>query len=232
LDRGKRNSPSLFNVAYHPYFFREGGNPSLELQILGPINDEEEFNFSLPEIIERLKDDTIYNALAQKSYQKSLDAFVITRAIASYERTLISANSKYDSFINGIENALSDLEKEGMNLFFSERLKCSNCHNGFNFTNYNIVNNGTYQVYKDLGLFRISTNENDIGKFKTPTLRNIELTAPYMFDGSFKTLDDVIEHYNSGGKNHPNKSELIKPLNLNDSEKEALKAFLLSLTEF
>jgi len=230
-NRGVRNSPTLFNVAYHPYFFREGGNPNLEFQIQGPINDEEEFNFTFPELVERLKDDKKYENMAQKAYGRALDAFAITRAIAAYERTLISGNSRYDQYMNGNESALSNFEVEGMQLFFSDKLKCATCHSGFNFTNYQILNNGIYEKYEDLGLYRITGKDSDIGKFKTATLRNIALTAPYMFDGSFKTLEEVIDHYNSGGKNHANQNVLIQPLNLSKDEKQALKAFLLSLTE-
>ena len=118
-----------------------------------------------------------------------------------------------------------------MELFFSDKLKCSSCHNGFNFTNYSFENNGLYLSYADDGRFRFSKDSNDIALFKVPTLRNIEVTAPYMHDGSIKTLKQVIEHYNSGGKSHANKSSLILPLELSQDEKDDLHTFLLTLTD-
>ena len=110
-------------------------------------------------------------------------------------------------------------------------LHCSDCHSGFLFTNYKFENIGLYTTYNDLGRARISSNSNDIGKFKVPSLRNIELTAPYMHDGSLASLDDVLIFFNNGGNNHINKSLLIKPLGLNLQELSDLKAFLKSLTD-
>jgi cytochrome c peroxidase len=119
----------------------------------------------------------------------------------------------------------------GMQLFNSERTNCSKCHSGFDFSNYNFENNGLYQEYTDQGRFRITQQLQDIGKFKVPTLRNIAFTAPYMHDGSITTLEEVVEHYNSGGKNHSNKNSLIKPLNLSLQEKLDLISFLKSLSD-
>ena len=118
-----------------------------------------------------------------------------------------------------------------MNLFFSEKTNCSSCHADFNFTNYAFENNGLYEDYADLGRFRLTNNENDRARFKVPTLRNIELTAPYMHDGSIKSLEAVILHYESGGKNQPNKSELIQPIILTDAERNDLILFLKTLTD-
>jgi cytochrome c peroxidase len=228
---GTRNVPSLANVAYHPYYTREGGLPTLEMQMLVPIQEHNEFDFNLVLIVERLKNDIDYKRLSQSAYDKDLDAFSITRSITNFERSILSGNSTYDLYINGKQNALTQNEKLGKDLFFSDKTNCSKCHGGFNFTDYGFKNNGIYENYKDLGRFRLTQLNEDVGVFKTPSLRNIGLTAPYMHDGSLKTIEEVIDHYNSGGKLHQNKSQLIKSLNLSDSEKENLRLFLLTLTD-
>ena len=112
-----------------------------------------------------------------------------------------------------------------------QKTNCSECHIDFNFTNYAFENNGLYEVYADKGRFRLTGEESDIALFKVPSLRNIELTAPYMHDGSLNTLGEVIQHYQTGGKNHPQKSEFIQPLNLSETEKNDLLQFLKSLTD-
>lgn len=229
---GMRNSPTLTNVAYHPYFFAEGGSPSLELQALGPIENHVEMNMNAAELAKRLEGDPFYTPLAQKAYGREMDLFVLVRAIASFERTLISGHSPYDQFaFEHKEEALTASEKNGMQLFFSEKTGCSHCHSGFNFTNYAFENNGLYETNPDEGRYRITLESSDLGKFKVPTLRNIALTAPYMHDGSLKTLEDVVSHYISGGKNHPNQSEFVKPIQLTDNEKKELVDFLKALTD-
>jgi len=227
---GKRNAPSLANIAYHPYMLREGGVPTIEMQVLIPIQEENEFNHNIIEIGKLLERDSTYLKMAKEGYNRLPDYFVITRALGVFERTLISGNSKYDQYLNK-KVKFTKQEKEGMKLFFSDKLNCSSCHNGFNFTNYGFKNNGLYRKYKDIGRMRFSKDSNDIALFKTPSLRNIEVTGPYMHDGSIKTLKQVIAHYNSGGKSHKNKSKLIKPLGLSDKEVEMLEAFLLTLTD-
>lgn len=228
---GTRNAPTLANVAYHPYYTREGGVPTLEMQILVPIQEHAEFDFNILLIAERLLHDSSYVQQSLVAFNRIPDPFVITRAIATFERTLISGESRYDQYIHGDHPALSVAEKNGMNLFFSERLSCATCHSGFNFTNYSFQNNGLYAEYTDPGRFRLTNNEADRALFKVPTLRNVEVTAPYMHDGSLSSLKDVIEHYNQGGTNHPHKSNLVKPLNLSEQEKEDVVAFLKSLTD-
>lgn len=229
---GTRNAPTLANVGYHPYFTREGGVPTLEMQILVPIQEHNEFDFNIVLIVERLQDDATYKNMSQTAYERDLDAFVITRALSTFERSFISGNSRYDEyFFQSNNNALTASELRGLNLFFSEKTGCSNCHNGFNFTNYEFENNGLYQDYPDPGRFRLTGVENDRAKFKVPTLRNIHLTTPYMHDGSIKTLEEVILHYESGGKNHPNKSALLQPFTLIENERNDLILFLESLTD-
>lgn len=229
---GTRNSPTLANVAYHPYFTREGGVATLEMQVLVPIQEHNEFNFNILLIADRLAKDSSYVQLSQLAYNRSPDHFVITRAIACFERSLLSGFSPYDRYeYDREENSLTGEELIGKALFFSERTQCSSCHSGFNFTNYAFENNGLYTTYPDLGRMRLTGEETDRALFKVPSLRNIALTSPYMHDGSLNSLEAVIEHYNSGGKMHPNKSPLVKALALTATEKAALLAFLKTLTD-
>lgn len=229
--RGTQNAPSLTNVAYHPYYTRLGGVSTLEKQILVPIQEHNEFNFNILDIAKRLKGNAAYQKLSQKAYQRELDYYVITRALANFERSLISGNSKYDTYKKN-KNKLSESETRGMNLFFSEKTNCSKCHEGFNFTNYQFEHNGLYEIYNDPGRKRLTEKDEDLEKFKVPSLRNIALTAPYMHDGSIHTLADVIKHYNEGGKNNPRKSHLIRPLLLTESQQLDLLAFLNTLTDY
>ena len=229
---GTRNAPSLANVAYHPYFTREGGLPTLEMQVLVPIQEHNEFDFNIVLIGEKLVQDPNYVAMSQAAYNRSPNPFVITRALACFERSLLSGNSPYDQHLNHSNRAvLTNAEIRGMELFFSEKTNCSKCHGGFNFTNYAFENNGLYEQYEDEGRFRLTGEASDLALFKVPSLRNVALTAPYMHDGSLNSLKKVIEHYQSGGKNHVNKSELIEPFELSETEINDLVQFLNSLTD-
>jgi len=229
---GVRNAPTLANIGYHPYFTREGGVPTLEMQILVPIQEHNEFDFNIVLIAERLQRDTAYVRMSHEAYDREPDAFVITRSIACFERTFVSGQSRYDQyFFQGKNEALTTAEKRGMDLFFSEKTNCSQCHAGFNFSNYAFENNGLYADYPDPGRFRLTELESDRARFKVPTLRNVAVTAPYMHDGSLWTLEAVVEHYNSGGQPHPNKSALVRPLGLTAGEKTDLVAFLKTLTD-
>ncbi len=226
------NTPSLTNIGYHPYFLRGGSVPTLEMQVLVPIQEHNEFNTSILDILEKLKTDTAYQLLAQNAYQRPLDAFVLTRALANFQRSFISGNSRYDKYLyQGDKKALNKLELKGKQLFFSKKTGCSDCHAGFNFTNYSFENNGLLQEYTDKGRMRFTHKTADLGKFKVPSLRNVALTAPYMHDGSLATLEAVVAHYNKGGQQHPNKSNAIRPLHLNKKEQTALVAFLNTLTD-
>jgi len=229
---GFRNSPTLANVGYHNSFFKDGGIPTLELQVLAPIEDHREMDFNVKDAVERLSDNAEYQELAKLAYGRAFDAFVLTRAIAAFERTLISGNSRYDQYVSqGDSSALNQSELRGMYLFFSAKTNCSACHSTYLFSDLSFRNNGLYQTYADTGRMRITMAEIDRGKFKVATLRNINLSAPYMHDGSLNTLKEVIEHYNLGGKNHVNKDVLIKPLNLGEEEKTDLINFLKALTD-
>lgn len=228
---GTRNSPSLLNVGYQPYFMREGAVPTLEQQVLVPIQEHNEFGHNIVAIVQELEQDATLRAMSLAAYGEPPSAYTITRALGVFERSLISGNSPYDLYARGISSALTSTEKAGMELFFSEETKCSTCHGGFNFTEYEIVNNGLYEHYLDPGLFRLTKNPADSGKFKVPSLRNVAQTAPYMHDGSLPTLDDVLNHYVAGGKGHLNQDERIAPLNLTSAQVYQLKCFLESLTD-
>jgi len=229
---GTRNAPSLVNVAYHPYYTREGGLSTLEMQVLVPIQEHNEFNHNIVKIAEELQQNSEYVQMSLEAYGRQPDAFVITRALSNFERTLISGGSEYDSYVQ-THNELeySAKAKKGMELFFSERLACGSCHSGFNFTNYQFENNGLYSDYLDSGRYRFTEMQSDVGRFKVPSLRNIEVTGPYMHDGSLETLEEVIDHYSTGGQSHENKSSLVKGFSLSANEKDELITFLNSLTD-
>lgn len=227
-----RNAPSILNVAYQPYMFWDGGVPTIEQQVLSPISSPVEMDFDANKIVERLKNNQEYVDMFKKAYNQEPTVFALTRAIANYERTLYTGRSKFDDYqYYNNENALSPSELNGKNIFFGEKGECFHCHNEFTFTDNSFKNNGLYMNYIDSGRARITLLASDVGKFKVPSLRNVALTAPYMHDGSLATLYDVVEHYNSGGQPHPNKSGLIKPLNLSEQEKQDLVNFLMALTD-
>lgn len=226
----KRNTPSIINIAYHPYFNLDGGVRTLELQALVPLQATNEMNSTIEDLEQKLMRQKQYRSWFQKAFGTEPNIYGVTRALAAYQRTLIMANSKFDQyFYEGYSNALSMTEAAGMSLFFSEKSKCSHCHNGFNFTNYAFENNGLYLNYADQGRYLVTLNLIDQGKFKVPSLRHISHTSPYMHDGSLKTLDDVLNHYASGGQGHPNQSEIIANIQLNEVEKAQIVAFLKTL---
>ena len=222
---GTRNAPSLANVGYKPHFLMEGAVPTLEMQVLVPVQEHNEFGMNMLDVIDRFKDDKVVQTLSMRAYGRPFDAFVLTRAIASFERTFVSGRSRAD---NGELNAS---ETRGKELFFSSRTSCSSCHGGFLYTSNDFANNGAYMSYSDPGRARLTGKDSDKAVFAIPSLRNVEVTAPYMHNGQMATLSEVIEHYNRGGYNHPNKSKLIRPLGLSQNECKDLEAFLISLTD-
>ncbi len=227
----KRNSPSLINVAYQQRLFLEGGIPNLEIQILAPFGNENEMDFSLRKASEILNELEVYQKLAMAAYGSEISGLVISKALSNYQRSLLSSGSPYDAYVLGDQLALNEREKRGMTLFFSGELACSSCHSGFLFTDQDFYNIGLYAKYNDEGRGRLTLDQNDLGKIKTPSLRNVGLTAPYMHDGSLPTLDEVLLHFNSGGVAHANKDARIRKLGLDDHELRDLKAFLLALTD-
>ena len=225
-----RNAPTLANLAWSPYFMSEGGVPTLELQALGPIHEKHELALSMEEVIARLKNKSNYSILSKSAYGRELDAFTITRALACFERALISGDSKFDRYYFLKSNDYSDVEQKGMELFFSERTQCSSCHALPFFTDYQFYSLGLEDA--DIGLERRTYSAADRGKFKTPTLRNIELTAPYMHSGSMSSLEEVVSFYNNGGGTRSTKDSRVKPMNLSKEEEAELVAFLKTLTDW
>lgn len=225
----KRNSPTLITVAHQDKFMWDGGIKTLELQALVPLQDTNEMSSKISELIPALQKNKWYDSLSQRLYGHSFNAYTLTQALSYFQKNLYYENSVFDDWRSeGLE--ISESIKNGYKLF-SEELNCVACHSGKVFTNSSLQNNGLYENYLDLGHYLISADSSDIGKFKVPTLRNVEITAPYMHDGSFETLEEVIAHYEKGGERHPNKSELIKPFTLTPSEKEDLISFLKSLSD-
>jgi cytochrome c peroxidase len=229
---GLRNSPTLANIGYTDIMFMDGGVQTLELQAQSPIFTHEEMDFTIAEFLERIEGDEEYERMFREAYDREPDAFGISRSIAAFERTFISANSRFDQYeYQNDVDALSESEKRGRDIFFSTETACTECHVPPLFTNFEFENIGLYANYVDTGRARITELAEDIGKFKVPNLRNVEMTAPYMHNGSINTLEEVVEHFNSGGVGHPNQSQLIKPLGLSEQDKADLVAFLRSLTD-
>ena len=225
-----RNTPTLTNIAYNTSFLRDGVNPSLEAQVIVPIHEKNEFDFHILLAAERLKKKKEYVDLSLAAFGEVPNPKVISNAIASYERTLISGNSRYDQFtFQKDSTALSNNELRGMHLF--NKHNCVSCHSGFNFTNGEVVNNGLYKDYTDIGKMRVTLDPKDKGAFKVPTLRNVAITAPYMHDGSIKSLEAVIDHYIRGGYDNPNKDKRINGIKLSENDKQDLVAFLKCLTD-
>lgn len=229
----KRNAPTLANVAYLPYFFGEGGVPTLEQQALAPIIASNEMDMNTDTLLARLQGVNKYRTLFSQAWgDGNLTIERVTKSLAAFERTLVSAESAFDHWNRGDKNAISASAQRGAELFFGEKGDCWHCHGGFNFTNNAFHNTGLDSArIGDEGRYRITNNPADFGKFKTPTLRNIALTAPYMHDGRFNTLEEVVRHYNSGGKAHPNADVLMRPLHLTETEMQDLIALLNALTD-
>jgi cytochrome c peroxidase len=228
---GLRNAPPLTNLAWHPAFFRDGGVPTLEQQAIAPIHDPVEMDFSITRAAAALRYQEPYQALSQRAYGKPLDAWGLTRALAAYQRTLVSGWSRYDRHLQGDATALSESERRGLALFRSEALNCTACHSGFDLSDHAYHNVGQSLAYADPGRERITLRPGDNGKFKTPTLRNIALTAPYMHDGSLATLEEVLDFFATGGLPHPNRDPQMRTFALSPQEKSDLLAFLSALTD-
>lgn len=224
-----RNAPNLFHLKEAPYFLMDGAVPTLEQQIIVPIQDPNEMGASMKLVISRLKSKRLYRDAAKELFNRSMDAYVLTRSIAAYLRTIKPSATKFDKFWKGDSTSFDQDEKLGY-LLFTGRLNCTTCHKLPFFTNYSIENNGATSVQlKDLGRFRIDGIEKNKGKFKVPNLRGLSKTAPYMHDGSIKNLEDVVEIYSRGGRGSVNQSTEIKSFRLSKKEKLALVRFLKTL---
>ncbi len=196
---GTRNAMNLFNLGYQKQFFWDGGAASLEDQVIGPIQNPVEMHEDLVSAINKLNTHPEYPALFKRVFGgDSINTPMLMKAIAQFERTLISGNSKYDKYKKG-ELSLTAQETRGMNLYQDAgKGDCTHCHSlGSTFSDFGYKNNGIDSIYTDAGRYRITLNPLDSGKFKTPSLRNIAVTAPYMHDGRFTTLQQCLDHYNT-----------------------------------
>lgn len=224
---GGRSAPTIVNSAYSYFQFWDGRAQQLEGQALGPIENPIEMDMKLPSLVERLNAIEGYRQQFEEVFGEQVTADGIAKAIASFERTVLSGDAPYDRFKAGDSGALSAAAQRGMKLFFN-RAKCSSCHSGSNFSDaaFHNVGVGMENEEPDLGRYAVTQLEGDKGSFKTPTLREIARTAPYMHDGSEKTLRDVVEYYNKGGVKNPQLDEEIFPLELSEEEIDDLVTFL------
>ncbi|MDI1262832.1 MAG: cytochrome c peroxidase [bacterium] len=224
-----RHSPTVVNAAWGEIFMWDGRLANLEEQALGPIQAAGEMNMPLEKLMERLQSIPDYKPLFAAAFpNEAMSAQTLAKAIATYERTIVSERAPFDAWIEGNEKAISEEAKRGFAVFNGKAL-CSSCHEGWNFTN---------DGFQDIGL-----PSKDIGRgefvpgvikmqhaFKTPGLREIERRSPFMHDGSLATLEAVVEHYDRGGVDRPSRSDLMKPLGLSAQEKSDLVAFMRTLT--
>lgn len=227
---GARNVPSILNAAYGRTFFWDGRAESLEAQVLQPIRGEGELGLGLEELTRRLEEREDYRTAFRDAFgEGEVSPERVARALASYLRTLRSGDAPIDRFLHGDTAALPPEAKRGFRLFVG-RANCGVCHLAPLFTDHRFHNTGVSWGSPDQGRFAVTGREEDRGAFRTPSLRNVAMTAPYMHDGSLATLEDVIEHYDGGGRPNPALDEEILPLDLTPREKRQLIAFLESLT--
>jgi len=240
---GRRNSMPLFNLAwnYKENFFWDGRVNSIEKQALEPVIDPVEMHNTWPNAISNIQSTSAYPELFSKAFgTTTIDSTLVSKAIAQFVRTLISGNSRYDQFLRG-EIELTEAEQNGLEVYVDEeRGDCFHCHgtppNDLLWTDNDFHNNGLDEILDDLGRGAATGDPREFGLFKTPSLRNLAYTAPYMHDGRFETLEEVIDHYSEGLVY----SETIDPLmkavgdggvQLTEQDKQDLKAFLLSLSD-
>ena len=231
--RGTRNAPTLLNTVFNQIFFWDGRARTLEEQVKHPLLSSSEMGMtSEKELVTRLAAIPEYQKQFKQIFNSDgLTIDTVAKAIAAYERTLLSGNSPFDRFMSGRRAAISDAQKRGWELF-KGKARCSECHtyspdNQF-FTDFQFHNTGVGAG--ELGRFAVSLQPSDTGAFKTPTLRDLELTAPYMHDGSLKTLIDVVQFYNRGGSANRYLDKRMRPLELSDAEVNDLVQFLRALT--
>jgi len=224
---GGRNAPTIINAAYSELQFWDGRARLLEGQALGPIQNPIEMDHKLEDCVAKLNKISGYREQFRKVFGTDVTAENLAKAIAAFERTVLSGNAPYDRFKAGDTKALSEAAQRGMKVFFGKG-HCSACHSGPNFSDFAFHNIGVGmdKPNPDLGRYEVTKKLGDRGAFKTPTLREIARTGPYMHDGSLATLEEVVEYYNKGGVPNPQLDEEIFPLNLTADEKADLVTFL------
>jgi cytochrome c peroxidase len=241
-----RNTPSVLNSGYLTVVGWEGYFHSLEAQVANSFTHSGDMSIDIDEAVSRIETNADYQRMFFVAFGGPPNADRLTQAIASYERSLVSGNSRVDQYLFGRkEDALNDLEREGY-LLFTDKAACINCHDVFHpdlnplggriatFMDNRFHNLGVGYAngqMKDVGRYEVTRDPEDWGAFKTPGLRNVALTPPYMHDGSLATLKEVVEFYNQGCIKNPNLSPGLRPLYLTKHEKSALVAFLGALTD-
>jgi cytochrome c peroxidase len=231
-----RNTPSVLNMKNRPYYFWDGRAVTLEDQALMPIENPGEMGLPIKEALERLNQSEEYKKLFRKIFHQLPNAKNVGLSLAAYEQTLETADSRFDEWSNNISSLTAE-EERGRELFVGNKAKCFDCHSMEDFTDDEFKNIGLYngKELADAGRYEITKKETDKGKFKTPGLRNIAVTGPYMHDGRFKTLEQVVSYYNTPFMfvDDPVNidSALLKPLMLTQEEKKDLVAFLKTLTD-
>lgn len=228
---GGRQAPTVYNTGFIPLQFWDGRAGSLEEQALGPIANPVEMAEVLEHVVKKLAKIKGYQQQFRAVFGTDVNLQSLAEAIAAYERTVVSTNSAFDKYMLGDAKAMDESAVRGMGLF-KGKARCILCHNGPNFTDNQFHNLGVPQagpMKEDLGRFYVTRQEQDKGAFKTPTLRSITETAPYMHDGVFKTLEEVVDFLDQGGGSNPHLSPMVKPLGLTKEDKADLVAFLKAL---
>ncbi len=235
-----RNSPALINLAWvNKGFFWDGGSSNLENQAYAPMAHPDELFQDLYELVDELNQDEEYIRLFKEAFNDKIQDKYVVRAIAQFEKTLVSANSKYDKYVRHEGNTRLDKEEAKGLVLFEQH--CRRCHATDLFTDNGFHNNGLDNSYPDThegiyqGRYRVTFIQEDMGKFKTPTLRNIALTAPYMHDGRFATLEDVIAHYSKGIKPNSTVDKTLSQnggLHISPEEQKQLIKFLHTITDY
>lgn len=228
-----RHSPSIINRAYSVEQFWDGRAPTLEEQAKGPMINPLEMGNTHDNVVKTVRSIPGYRERFKKVFgSDEITIDQVAKAIATFERMVLSGNSPYDRFKAGDKSALSASAQNGMTIFFSNKARCDSCHEGINFTagKFTNIGIGMDKPNPDLGRFNVTKKEEDKGAFKTPSLREIAHSGPYMHDGSLKTLEDVVEHYNKGGIKNQWLHQDVRPLDLKSEEKKDLVEFLKALS--
>lgn len=229
----ERNAPSILNAAFLKTAMFDAHLATLELQAIVPIQEPVEMGHNMKILIKQLRQIPEYQAAAQAIFGRDFDAWVLTRSLAAFERSLLSMNAPFDQYMAGNKKAMSKDQLAGWRVF-SDELYCTKCHPAPYFTTYEAANNGLYASYEgksDQGRFRIHHDSSDIGKFKIPSLRNLPLTYPYMHDGSIHSMEAALAHYQRGGAGHPLQDPRILSFELTSKEKAQLLAFFDALVD-
>jgi len=227
-----RNTPTTVNMIFGTSFMLDGAATTLEEQALLPLLNPHEMNMTRSGIEARLAADTLYVKLFRQAFGAGTISLPnVARALATYQRTLISYRTPYDQWVAGDSAALSEPAKRGAVIFLGEKGGCARCHVPPLFTDGRFYDIGLDSAPADSGRARVTGLAGDVGRFKTPTLRNVFHTGPYMHDGRIASLEHVVMHYNSGGAPSPNRDPGLKPLGLSESEVYDLTIFLESLTD-